>query len=87
MASFPKVLTNWRVSAKAEFPFSETEKINFKHQIHLPLSGEAEKFRWNKSPMHTQEIFSNTFVHNTRRSSGCFDLIFTVIQAMDAEVV
>lgn len=37
--------------------------------------------------MHAQRIFSNSSVHNSRRLNGWFDLIFTVIQGMDAEGV
>lgn len=60
MASFPKVLTNWRVSAEAEFPFSKIEKISFKLQDYLPLSGQAERnLGGKKSHAYSRQFFKH----------------------------
>lgn len=64
-ASFPKVLTNWRASAKAEFPFSKTEKIHFKVQIYLPLSGEAERNLGGTKVLYIHKKFFQTLLFIT----------------------
>lgn len=72
---------------KLNFHLAKQKRLISDSNLFAPFCGGRKKFRQNESPMHTQEIFSNTSVNNRRRSSGYFDLIFTFIQGMDAEAV